>query len=61
MNRNERVPEKFDWTLTLLFLLFFIVSCVAIYSGQASGQYGGKNFLISKFFGMASAPLLLLL
>ena len=50
MNQSNRVPERFDWSLTLLLFLFFIVSCVAIYSGQASGQYEGKNFLIQQIF-----------
>ena len=50
MNRNDRVTEKFDWTLTLLLFLFFLVSCIAIYSGQASNQYEGTNFLIQQIF-----------
>ena len=50
MNRNDRVTEKFDWSLTLLLFLFFLVSCVAIYSGQASNQYEGTNFLIQQIF-----------
>ena len=50
MNRNDRGTEKFDWTLTLLLFLFFLVSCIAIYSGQASNQYEGTNFLIQQIF-----------
>jgi rod shape determining protein RodA len=50
MDHKSRTTERFDWTLTLLLLLFFLVSCVAIYSGQASGQYGEKNFLIQQVF-----------
>nr|WP_295971008.1 FtsW/RodA/SpoVE family cell cycle protein [uncultured Bacillus sp.] len=50
MVRKNRAAERFDWTLTLLLLLFFLVSCAAIYSGQASGQYGGKNFLLQQIF-----------
>jgi rod shape determining protein RodA len=50
MNRNDRDTEKFDWTLTLLLFLFFLVSCIAIYSGQASNQYEGTNFLIQQIF-----------
>src|SRR3954451_4910285 len=50
MNRNDRVTEKFDWSLTLLLFLFFLVSCIAIYSGQASNQYEGTNFLIQQIF-----------
>lgn len=50
MVHKNRNSERFDWTLTLLLLLFFLVSCIAIYSGQASGQYGDKNFLIQQIF-----------
>ena len=50
MDRNDRGTEKFDWTLTLLLFLFFLVSCIAIYSGQASNQYEGTNFLIQQIF-----------
>lgn len=50
MVSKNRMAERFDWTLTLLLLLFFLVSCIAIYSGQASGQYGGKNFLVQQVF-----------
>ena len=50
MNRNDRVTEKFDWSLTLLLFLFFLVSCIAIYSGQASNQYEGTNFLTQQIF-----------
>src|SRR6476619_3296797 len=50
MNRNDRGTEKFDWTLTLLLFLFFLVSCIAIYSGQASNQYEGTNFLTQQIF-----------
>lgn len=45
MARYKKKADRFDWTLTLLLFLFFLVSCAAIYSAQASGQYG-KNFLI---------------
>lgn len=50
MVSKNRTAERFDWTLTLLLLMFFLVSCAAIYSGQASGQYGGKNFLVQQIF-----------
>lgn len=53
MNPKNRVAERFDWSLTLLLFLFFLVSCVAIYSGQASGQYGETNFLIQQVFWYA--------
>lgn len=48
MNKPIKVAERFDWTLCLLLFLFFLISCIAIYSGQASGQYKGYNFLFSQ-------------
>src|SRR3954451_11928468 len=53
MNQKSKVGERFDWTLTLLLLLLFLVSCIAIYSGQASGQYEGTNFLLQQIFWYA--------
>ncbi|MCL6570397.1 MAG: rod shape-determining protein RodA [Bacillus sp. (in: Bacteria)] len=50
MDKYMKKVERFDWTLTLLLFLFFLVSCAAIYSAQASGQYGGKNFLVMQIF-----------
>ena len=47
MNKPKKVAERFDWTLCLLLFLFFLISCAAIYSGQASGQYEG-NFVLSQ-------------
>lgn len=44
MDKHIKRVERFDWTLTLLLFLFFLISCAAIYSAQGSGQYGG-NFL----------------
>ncbi|MBP2242423.1 rod shape determining protein RodA [Cytobacillus eiseniae] len=46
MNKPKKVAERFDWTLCLLLFLFFLISCVAIYSGH-SGQYEG-NFVLSQ-------------
>ncbi len=53
MDYKKKVAERFDWSLTLLLFLFFLVSCIAIYSGQASGQYGETNFLIQQIFWYA--------
>ncbi|AIM16775.1 MULTISPECIES: FtsW/RodA/SpoVE family cell cycle protein [Neobacillus] len=47
---NYIKTDRFDWTLTLLLFLFFLISCVAIYSAQATGQYGDKNFVIMQVF-----------
>jgi rod shape determining protein RodA len=53
MNQKNKIAERLDGTLTLLLLLFFLVSCIAIYSGQASGQYTGTNFLLQQIFWYA--------
>lgn len=47
MKKPLKVAERFDWTLCLILFLFFLISCIAIYSGQASGQYSG-NFVLSQ-------------
>jgi rod shape determining protein RodA len=44
-----RVSDKFDWSLTLLLFLFFLISCLSIYSAQTSGQYD-DNFLFRQIF-----------
>lgn len=49
MEKFTNKAERFDWTLTLILFLFFLVSCVAIYSAQASEQYD-RNFLIMQIF-----------
>ncbi|WP_428910536.1 FtsW/RodA/SpoVE family cell cycle protein [Niallia sp. Krafla_26] len=50
MDHKKKVAERFDWSLTLILFLLFLVSCMAIYSGQTSGQYGETNFLIQQIF-----------
>lgn len=42
-NSNSRV----DFNLVFILFLLFISSCVAIYSAQSTGQYGG-NFLVKQ-------------
>ncbi len=56
MNKPIKGTDRFDWTLATLLFVFFIISCVAIYSGQSSGQYAGnfvlgqiKNYLVGVF------------
>lgn len=49
MEKRRYRSDRFDWTLTLLLLLFFLISCVAIYSAQGSAQYD-RNFLIMQVF-----------
>ncbi|MFB6467354.1 FtsW/RodA/SpoVE family cell cycle protein [Cytobacillus sp. Hz8] len=36
MKKTMKKIDKFDWTLCLLLLMFFLISCIAIYSGQQS-------------------------
>ena len=50
MDNSTKKVDRFDWTLTLILFLFFLVSCVAIYSAQASEQYVGRNFLLMQIF-----------
>ena len=50
MELKKKRAERIDWALTLILFLFFLVSCVSIYSGQASGQYGDTNFLLQQIF-----------
>jgi rod shape determining protein RodA len=50
MEKYIKKADRFDWSLTLLLFLFFLVSCAAIYSAQATGQYGDRNFLIMQVF-----------
>ncbi|MDQ0273246.1 FtsW/RodA/SpoVE family cell cycle protein [Cytobacillus purgationiresistens] len=47
MNPKKKVADRFDWTLCLILFLFFLVSCVAIYSGQRTAQYP-DNFVLQQ-------------
>lgn len=47
MKKKVKGADRFDWTLALLLLIFCAISIIAIYSGQASGQYEG-NFVIGQ-------------
>ncbi|NRG44765.1 FtsW/RodA/SpoVE family cell cycle protein [Bacillus sp. CRN 9] len=47
MNPKKKVADRFDWTLCLILFLFCLVSCAAIYSGQATAQYPG-NFVLQQ-------------
>ena len=49
-NSKRKEQREYDWALTLILFLFFLVSCISIYSGQASGQYGDTNFLLQQIF-----------
>ena len=49
MDNFTKKVDRFDWTLTLILFLFFLVSCVGIYSAQSAGQYE-DNFLVRQTF-----------
>jgi rod shape determining protein RodA len=49
MHRWNKTADKFDWSLTLILFLFFLISCISIYSAQTSGQYD-DNFLFKQIF-----------
>jgi rod shape determining protein RodA len=49
MDKFTKRADRFDWTLTLILFLFFLVSCAGIYSAQASEQYD-ENFLLKQIF-----------
>lgn len=49
MDKPKKQTEKFDWSLTLLLFLFFMISCLAIYSAQTTAQYD-ENFLLRQVF-----------
>jgi rod shape determining protein RodA len=47
MSSNKNNTSKLDYNLILILFLLFLVSCVAIYSAQSTGQYK-ENFLIKQ-------------
>jgi rod shape determining protein RodA len=49
MEHFTKRADRFDWTLTLILFLFFLVSCAGIYSAQTAGQYN-ENFLVKQTF-----------
>jgi rod shape determining protein RodA len=49
MEKPLKKNDRFDWTLTFLLMLFFLTSCIAIYSAQKTGQYG-QNFMNKQIF-----------
>ncbi|WP_251555315.1 FtsW/RodA/SpoVE family cell cycle protein [Neobacillus muris] len=59
MNERMKKADRFDWTLTLLLFLFFLISCAAIYSAQGTDQYG-QNFLVMQVFWYAVGTIIIL-
>lgn len=45
MEEKKKVAERFDWTLTFILIMFFIVSVTAIYSAQTTEQYSENYFI----------------
>lgn len=45
----KKPTEKFDWTLSLILFLLFLVSCLSIYSAQTTGQYN-DNYFVRQIF-----------
>lgn len=48
MKKRQTFSDRFDWTLCLIIFMFLLVSCIAIYSAQATGQYGATNFVLKQ-------------
>lgn len=49
MEKQKKTADKFDWSLTFILLIFFLISCFAIYSAQTTGQYE-DNFMLRQIF-----------
>ena len=53
MQRIKFKTSRIDYTLVLILSLLCLCSCIAIYSAQASGQYG-ENFLLKQMIFYAA-------
>jgi rod shape determining protein RodA len=49
MTSDKNNSTKLDYNLVFTLLLLFIISCLAIYSAQKTGQYK-ENFLVKQIF-----------
>jgi rod shape determining protein RodA len=49
MTSDKNNSTKLDYNLVFTLLLLFIISCLAIYSAQTTGQYK-ENFLVKQIF-----------
>ena len=47
MSNNKNFSSRIDYGLLFIVFLLFLTSCLAIYSAQTTGQYGG-NFVIKQ-------------
>lgn len=49
---NYNFNKRFDWSLTIILILFFCVSLLAIASAQTSGQYN-ENYVVKQVINYA--------
>ncbi|WAA09258.1 FtsW/RodA/SpoVE family cell cycle protein [Fervidibacillus albus] len=49
MENKKTAMDRFDWTLAFILLLFSIISCVAISSGQTDSRFD-TNFMAQQIF-----------
>lgn len=49
MDNQQKMSDRFDWTLAFILFLFFIISCLAISSAQTTDQYP-DNFVLKQAF-----------
>ncbi|MDP4161987.1 MAG: rod shape-determining protein RodA [Bacillota bacterium] len=56
MTSNINKTSKIDYTLVFILMLFFVASCLCIYSAQQTGQYK-ENFLMKQiiWYGIGTA------
>ncbi len=52
MTSNKNTTSKLDYNLVFTLLLLFLISCLAIYSAQTTGQYK-ENFLLKQIIWYA--------
>ncbi|MCQ6279013.1 rod shape-determining protein RodA [Bacillus sp. EB600] len=52
MTSNRNTTSKLDYNLVFTLLLLFLISCLAIYSAQTTGQYK-ENFLLKQIIWYA--------
>ena len=60
MDKRQTFSERFDWTLCLILFLFFLISCISIYSAQTTGQYP-TNFVVRQFIWYAVCSLMIMI
>lgn len=51
-NNNRNFTSRIDYGLLFIIFLLFVMSCLAIYSAQTTGQYG-ENFVVKQIMWYA--------